>query len=190
MKDATRVRPARSSEIGSLAKLVKARLPDMMSNIHRTDSIESHLAQLVPDQALLVATHGARLAGVGALDLDNKRILACYLDPEVASPETPRNLFQSLEKHALRFGIRRLDGVARKRVTGFMKSLGYSATPDAQYESLIVVSKDLLDAASEETREVFRLCDELGVPENYGVDQRMPLVPEATELTSAGSDIF
>lgn len=190
MKDAIRVRPARSSEIGTLARLVKARLPDMMSNIRRNDSIETHLGQLIPDQALLVATHGARLAGVGALDLDHRRILACYLDPEVASPDTPRNLFQALERHALRFGIRRLNGLARKRVTGFMKSLGYRASRDADDESLIVVSKDLLEMADDKTREVFRLCDELGVPEHYGVNQRMPLVHEAAELTSVGSDIF
>ncbi|NBB91931.1 MAG: D-alanyl-D-alanine carboxypeptidase family protein [Gammaproteobacteria bacterium] len=34
------------------------------------------------------------------------------------------------------------------------------------------------------------LCDELGVPEHYGVEHRMPLVPEAEELESAGRDIF
>ncbi|RFF30060.1 D-alanyl-D-alanine carboxypeptidase family protein [Wenzhouxiangella sediminis] len=190
MENAIRVRPARSSEVATLAKLVKSRLPDMMSHVRRTDSVETHLAELVPDQALLVATHGSRLAGLGALDLDHRRILACYLDPEVASPDTPRRLFESLERHALRFGIRRLNGVARKRVAGFMRSLGYECRPDPDDENNILIVRDLLELADDKTREIFRLCDELGVPEDYGVAHRMPLVTEAEGMTSAGRDIF
>ena len=190
MENAIRVRPARSSEVATLAKLVKSRLPDMMSHVRRTDSVETHLAELIPDQALLVATHGTRLAGLGALDLDHRRILACYLDPEVASPDTPRRLFESLERHALRFGIRRLNGVARKRVAGFMRSLGYECRPDPEDENNILIVRDLLELADDKAREIFRLCDELGVPEDYGVAHRMPLVTEAEGMTSAGRDIF
>ncbi|MEE4304379.1 MAG: D-alanyl-D-alanine carboxypeptidase family protein [Wenzhouxiangella sp.] len=190
MENAIRVRPARSSEVATLAKLVKSRLPDMMSHVRRTDSVETHLAELIPDQALLVATHGTRLAGLGALDLDHRRILACYLDPEVASPDTPRRLFESLERHALRFGIRRLNGVARKRVAGFMRSLGYECRPDPDDENNILIVRDLLELADDKMREIFRLCDELGVPEDYGVAHRMPLVTEAEGMTSAGRDIF
>lgn len=190
MEDAIRVRPARSSEVSTLAKLVKSRLPDMMSNVRRNDSVETHLAELIPDQALLVATHGTRLAGLGALDLDHRRILACYLDPEVASPDTPRRLFRALEKHALRFGIRSLSGVARKRVAGFMRSLGYECQTDREDENNIVIVKNLLEQADDQVREIIRLCDELGVPEHYGVEHRMPLYTDATELVFASRDIF
>lgn len=190
MENAHRVRPARSSEVATLAKLVKSRLPDMMSHVRRTDSVETHLAELVPDQALLVATNGTRLAGLGALDLDHRRILACYLDPEVASPDTPRRLFEALERHALRFGIRRLHGVARKRVAGFMRSLGYECQPDPDDENNILITRDLLDLADEGTLEILRMCDELGVPENYGVTHRMPLIQEGSGMTMTVRDIF
>lgn len=190
MENAIRVRPARSSEVVTLAKLVKSRLPDMMSHVRRTDSVETHLAELVPDQALLVATHGTRLAGLGALDLDHRRILACYLDPEVASPDTPRRLFEALERHALRFGIRKLNGVARKRVAGFMRSLGYECQPDPDDADNIIIKRDLLELADENTLKILSMCDELGVPEDYGVAHRMPLVGEAAELSFAGRDIF
>lgn len=190
MENGIRVRPARSSEVATLAKLVKSRLPDMMSHVRRTDSVETHLAELVPDQALVVATHGSRLAGLGALDLDHRRILACYLDPEVASPDTPRRLFAALEQHALRFGIRKLEGMARKRVSGFMRSLGYECRPAPDDENNIVITRDLLEQADEGTREILRMCDELGVPQDYGVVHRMPLVTEAGNLELAGRDIF
>lgn len=190
MENANRVRPARSSEVATLAKLVKSRLPDMMSHVRRTDSVETHLAELVPDQALLVATSGTRLAGLGALDLDHRRILACYLDPEVASPDTPKRLFQALERHALRFGIRKLNGVARKRVAGFMRSLGYECRPDPDDENNILITRDLLELADEGTLEILRMCDELGVPEDYGVKHRMPLVKEASGMTTTVRDIF
>lgn len=190
MENAIRVRPARSSEVSTLAKLVKSRLPDMMSNAGRGERVETHLADLIPDQALLVATHGTRLAGLGALDLDHRRILACYLDPEVASPDTPRRLFSALESHALRFGIRELSGVARNRVAGFMRSLGYECSPDENNADNIVINKDLLAGADDATRDIIRRCDELGVPEHYGVEHRMPLVPETDNLTFAGRDIF
>lgn len=190
MENAIRVRPARSSEVATLAKLVKSRLPDMMSQVRRADSVETHLADLIPDRALIVATHGTRLAGLGALDLDHRRILACYLDPEVATPDTPKRLFGELERRALRFGIRRLHGVARKRVAGFMRSLGYEAKPDPEDENNILISRNLLEIADEGTRDILRWCDELGVPEDYGVAHRMPLVSEAKDLTFAATDIF
>jgi len=190
MEDAIRVRPARISEVTTLARLVKSRLPDMMSNINRAASVENHLAELIPDQALLVATHGTRLAGLGALDLDKRRILACYLDPEIASPDTPRRLFRALEQQALRFGIRTLSGLAQRRVRGFMQSLGYETRPDPRDEQHMIISKNLVDSADDQTRRIIKLCDELGVPERYGIDHRMPLVMEAENLVSIGRDIF
>src|SRR5699024_3030869 len=113
-----------------------------------------------------------------------------YLDPEVASPDTPRRLFAALERHALRFGIRRLNGVARKRVAGFMRSLNYECRPDPNDDNNVLIERDLLDQADQTTREILRHCDELGVPEDYGVAHRMPLVAESAELVFAGTDIF
>lgn len=191
MQDAIKVRPARTTEVATLAKLVETRLPDMMSGASWTGNIESRLASLVPDQALLVATRGARLAGMIALDVDNHRIVACYLDPENASPDTPRELFRNIEKVALIFGIRTLYGIARRRVSGFMKSLGYEITPGTSGEAETVeVSKDLFSDADKELAGILTHCDELGIPANYGTMHRMPLVRNAEELVEAGRDIF
>ena len=191
MQDAIKVRPARTTEIATLARLVETRLPDMMSGAHWEGNVETRLASLVPDQALLVATRGARLAGMVALDIDNTRILACYLDPENASPDTPKRLFENIEKVALIFGIRTLRGVARRRVAGFMKSLGYAIESDAGNPSeTIEISKDLIELADQELIDILEACDRIGIPRNYGTTHRMPLVRDATELVDAGRDIF
>jgi len=191
MQDTIKVRPARNTEIATLTKLVETRLPDMMSGSNWTDNIEARLASLVPDQALLVATRGARLAGMIALDIDHQRIVACYLDPENASPTTPKELFRNVEKVALIFGIRTLFGVARRRVSGFMKSLGYEITPgNSPKAETVEISKNLLADADEELIRLIEHCDRLGIPKNYGTVHRMPLVRDATELVEAGRDIF
>jgi LAS superfamily LD-carboxypeptidase LdcB len=193
MQDEVKVRPARTTEIATLARLVETRLPDMMSGAGWHDNVESRLASLVPDQALLVATRGARLAGMIALDIDNGRIIACYLDPENASPDTPKRLFQNIEKVALIFGIRVLRGVARRRVTGFTKSLGYEIDSDAGNPNppeTIEIRKNLLAQADDELKGILESCDRLGIPENYGTVHRMPLVRNASELVEAGRDIF
>ena len=106
MNEAIKVRPARSAELPTLAKLIANQLPDMMAGKKRPDNIEHHLGSLIPDQSLILATRGNRLAGLTAVDLDHGQILACYLDPETASPDTPRQLFRSAEKLALSFGAR------------------------------------------------------------------------------------
>ena len=191
MQDTVKVRPARTTEIATLAKLVETRLPDMMSGANWAGNVEARLASLVPDQALLVATRGARLAGMIALDIDHSRIVACYLDPENASPDTPRHMFENIEKVALIFGIRTLRGVARRRVAGFMRSLGYEVEPGAGEDSEIVeISKDLLSIADKELAKILEQCDQMGIPQNYGIIHRMPLAREATELVDAGRDIF
>jgi len=190
MKDAIQVRPARATELSTLAELIKSRLPDMMSSLRRDGTVESHLARLIPDQALVIATHQTRLAGLAALDVDRGRILACFLDPETATPDTPRRLFAELEARALGFGIRTLGGRARRRVSGFMRSLGYSCRPATDDDESIETDKDLLRGADPSIVGILKTCDELGVPEDYGVRHRMAIVPEANELVAAGIDIF
>lgn len=191
MDDTITVRPARTTEIATLARLVETRLPDMMSGADWTENVESRLSSLVPDQALLVATRGARLAGMIALDIDHQRILACYLDPDTASPDTPRRLFRAIEEVALIFGIRTLHGRARDRIAGFMKSLGYTvdSNPGAE-DGTIEISKPLLEEADPDIVSILQQCDRLGIPENYGIVHRMPLVRETRDLVDAGRDIF
>src|SRR5699024_774908 len=54
----------------------------------------------------------------------------------------------------------------------------------------IIIGRNLLERADEQTRAILSLCDELGVPENYGVRHRMPVVPEAEQLQLADRDMF
>ncbi len=193
MNDEVNVRPARSAEIPTLAKLIASQLPDMMAGKKRPENIEHHLSSLIPDQSLILATRGNRLAGLTAIDLDHSQVLACYLDPETASPDTPRRLFRAAEKLALSFGARQLRCSVKPQVAGFMKSMGYepleSGTEDQQANSGIM-HKDLLGKAKPELLGLLKLLDELGIPEDYGIQHRMRLVPEAATLVPIGRDIF
>lgn len=191
MSETIRVRPARISEVATLGRLVETRLPDMMSGARWNNDVEANLANLVPDRALLVATGGSRLAGMIALDIDHQRIIACYLDPEVAAPDTPRRLFQGIEKIAVTFGIRVLRGLARKRVAGFMRSLDYEVDESAPNDDgSVEIRKNLLARADPAIVRILEHCDSLGVPSNYGILHRMPVVPEAESLVEVGTDIF
>lgn len=191
MSESVRVRPARISEVATLGRLVETRLPNMMSGAGWSSDVEAHLAHLVPDRALLVATRGSRLAGMVALDIDHQRILACYLDPEVAAPDTPKRLFEGIEGIAVSFGIRVLRGLARRRVAGFMRSLGYQMDESSEdAEGNVHVRKSLLEHADPVIVRILERCDELGVPPNYGILHRMPVVPEAEALVEVGTDIF
>jgi D-alanyl-D-alanine carboxypeptidase len=190
MNDSIKVRPARNAELPTLAKLILNQLPDMMAGKKRPENIENHLARLIPDQSLIVATSGNRLAGLTAVDLDHCQVLACYLDPETASPDTPRELFKAAEELALSYGARALRCSAKKQVSGFMGSMGYQPVEDPESGPTGVMQKDLLAKATPELRTLLELLDELGLPEDYGLKHRMRLVPEASTLIPIGRDLF
>ncbi|MEN1727792.1 MAG: M15 family metallopeptidase [Pseudomonadota bacterium] len=190
MNDAINVRPARNAELPTLAKLIVNQLPDMMDGKKRPENIEAHLARLIPDQSLIIATAGNRLAGLTAVDLDHSQVLACYLDPETASPETPRQLFRAAEKLALSYGARHLYCTAKQQVSGFMNALGYTATQNEDGKATGLMQKDLLANAKPELKALLDRLDELGLPKDYGLKHRMRLVPEASTLVPIGRDIF
>jgi LAS superfamily LD-carboxypeptidase LdcB len=190
MNNGIRIRPARNAELPTLARLIENQLPDMMAGKKRPANIEEHLASLVPDRSLVLATRGNRLAGLTAIDLDHARILACYLDPETASPETPRELFKAIEQLALSFGIRKLECQVKKQVSGFIRALGYEPEPDDGDNKTPIMTKSLLDEADPELIALIKLQDELGIPADYGVRHRMQLQTEAKTLVPVGRDIF
>ncbi len=190
MNEGIKVRPARIAEIPTLAKLIENQLPDMMGGSKRPVNIDHHLASLIPDQSLILATRGNRLAGLTAVDLDHSQILACYLDPETASPDTPRQLFKAVEQLAQSFGARKLSCQVKKQVGGFMESMGYKPQDNDDSGSTRLVEKNLLDSAQPEFQELIKLLDELGIPQDYGLKHRMRLIPEAKMLVPVGRDIF
>jgi len=189
MNDSIKIRPARSAEIPALAKLILNQLPDMMAGKKRPPNIEAQLARLIPDQSLIIATTGNRLAGLAVVDLDRCQVMACYLDPEVASPETPRQLFSAAEKLAVSYGARTLYCTAKKQVGGFMAAMGYEPEdkPDAEKGRLV---KDLMTRAKPELTALLAQLDSLGLPQDYGLKHRMQLVPEASTLITVGRDIY
>ncbi len=190
MNDAINIRPARNAELPTLAKLIVNQLPDMMAGKKRPDNIENHLARLIPDQSLIIATAGNRLAGLTAVDLDHCQVLACYLDPETASPETPRQLFRAAEKLALSYGGRRLFCTAKKQVSGFMAAMGYHPVKSDGADDSGLMEKDLLAKAKPELLNPRPRLDAIGLPEDYGLQHRMRLIPEASTLVPIGRDIF
>jgi hypothetical protein len=190
MNDIIKVRPARNAELPTLARLIENQLPDMMAGKKRPENIEQHLASLIPDQSLILATRGNRLAGLTAVDLDHCQILACYLDPETASPDTPRELFKAAEQLALSFGARELRCHIKKQVSGFMASMGYQPKDDPADSGVQIMHKNLLDQADSGLIDLLKLQDELGIPGDFGLNHRMRLVPEAKTLVPIGRDIF
>jgi D-alanyl-D-alanine carboxypeptidase len=189
MNDSINIRPARNAEIPTLARLILNQLPDMMAGKKRPDNIESQLARLIPDQSLIIATTGNRLAGLTAVDLDRCQVMACYLDPETASPETPKQLFRAAEKLAMSYGARTLYCTARKQVSGFMKAMGYEPAEDADSVPGRL-AKDLMAKAKPELKALLAQLDQLGLPQDYGLRHRMRLIPEAATLIPVGRDIF
>ena len=187
------VRPARSAEIPTLARLIENQLPDMMAGRKRPENIEHHLARLIPDRCLMLALRGNRLAGLIAIDLDHQLVLACYLDPETASPDTPRRLFSAAEKLVASYGARSLSCQIKKQVSGFMTSMGYSEGDQGNDQKAVkspLFTKDLAALATPEFKRVLDLLDDLGIPKDYGVKRRLQLIPEAKTLVSIGQDIF
>jgi len=190
MSDSIKIRPAKHSELPDLARLVAYQLPNMMDGQPRPESLEHHLAQLIPDDALILAIRSHQLAGLIALDLDHSQVLACYLDPQRANRETPRALFRAAETLAISYGIRRLKCRARQRLGEFMTSLGYQPGQANGKASDGRLEKDLLARAKPKLLELIALLDSLGLPADYGIRHRMRLVPEAKSLSEAGRDIF
>lgn len=190
MEIGIKVRPARNAEIPTLARLIENQLPDMMAGRKRPDNIEHHLAGLIPDQSLILATRGNRLAGLTAVDLDHSQILACYLDPETASPDTPKLLFRAAEDLTLSFGGRTISCQVKKQVAGFMQAMGYETDDGEAENGSALMRRNLLEKAGPEVNNVFKLLDDLGVPELYGIRHRMQLIAEAQTLVTIGRDIF
>lgn len=196
MTDTVRIRPARHPELPALTRLIRNRLPDLMGsqrNLSGSD-VESHLATLLPDGALILATRNNRLAGLAALDLDKTRLLALYLDPERARADTARELIAAVERQALAFGVDTLHCIAKAQACAFLQRLGYrNGAGDSQTEApedAVPMEKSLTDGASPVFGTIMGLLDELGIPRDYGIKHRLKIVPEAEDVVSVGSDVF
>ncbi|MGY6589061.1 MAG: M15 family metallopeptidase [Wenzhouxiangella sp.] len=183
------IRPARRAEIPTLAELIKRQLPDMMASGTEAGAIQSGLGKLIDDGALLLATAENRLAGMILVEIDQQRVIACFLDPKVASPDTPKSLFSAAEGLLSGFGARWIECASKPQVQRFMESLGYRARGDQPGQPLRM-HKSLVDPDDRQTEALFKTLDELGIPENYGTRRRLKRVPEARLLIPIGRDIF
>lgn len=192
MTSTPKIRPARRAELDRLAGLIRSRLPDLMKSQPATqrDHIEKNLAKLLPDEALLLAIVNRQLVGMAALDLDRARLMAMYLDPEVAKAEATRKLVEAIEQHARSYGIPRLFCTVKPQAWSFMEKIGYQATESAGDGEPVTLAKRLTEDASDWETQIAELHRELGIPANYGVRYRLRLVPENTECVSIGADIF
>ncbi|MEM1081734.1 MAG: GNAT family N-acetyltransferase, partial [Pseudomonadota bacterium] len=192
MNQTLRIRSARAAELPQLAELIRSRLPDLMKTDgeQQREQIEKKLATLLPDGCLQLAIENRKLVGVAAVDLDRARLLATYLDPELARFEITRTLLASVEQHAANFGIQRLSCLAKPQAWTFMERMGYRATDLPDPHQPIALSKRLLDDAHSWVQEIVQLHRTLGIPANYGVKRRLVLVPDSNNLVSIGNDIF
>jgi len=192
MTSTLRIRPARRAELDRLAGLIRNRLPDLMKSQSATqrDNIEKQLHRLLPDEALMLAIENRQLVGMAALDLDRARLMAMYLDPNVAKAEATRRLVTTIERHARTFGIGRLFCTVKPQAWSFMERMGYEVAETPGDGEPVTLAKRLIDDAEPWEKEVAELHRELGIPSNYGVRYRLRLMPENAECISIGTDIF
>lgn len=191
MKSATHVRPIRPKEIDRLIALLRARLPDVIHDGPAPETLERRLSTLIEDGCLIAAVREDAYAGILALDLFDRQVIACYLNPELASAATPRQLFQAIERRALAFGLRTLECCIEAPALSLMWELGYQ--PDTDHTDSrhpILVRKNLVAHAEPWRREIFALLDELGIGQDYGPRHRLEMIPENEQLVSIGFDIY
>lgn len=191
MKQEASIRLARKSELNALSELIRAQLPDMVQADRPPEMLQRQLSGLIEDGCLIVARALDRYIGVVALDLLDRRIIACHLDPALADAGTPRKLFAAAEKRALMFGLRSLECCIRAPALRFMWSIGFEPEDDGPDGSRpILVRKNIETQASPRMQKVFELHRELGIPENYGARHRLIMVPDIQHLESIGFDVF
>lgn len=191
MNSATHVRPIRHAEIDRLISLLRTRLPDMIHSGPAPDALERRLSALVEDGCLIAAIRHDAYAGVLALDLFDRQVIACYLNPDMASSATPRQLFQAVEGRALAYGLRSLECCIQAQALSLMWELGYE--PDADHtdsERPVVVRKNLVAQAEPWRKKVFSLHDELGIAADYGPRHRLEMIRDQDQLVSIGFDIY
>jgi D-alanyl-D-alanine carboxypeptidase len=191
-REALLIRPARTAEMSKLAELIRGRLPDLMkpSGAAQPEHIERSLASLLPDETLVLAIADRHLVGLAALNLDQARVLAMYLDPKRARADVARRLISALERKAASFGIQRLECTVKPQAWGFMERIGYQARNLPGEGEPVQLFKSLLGSESAIERRIAELHRELGIPHDYGVQRRLTIVPEAGERVSVGLDIF
>ncbi|MEM7053757.1 MAG: GNAT family N-acetyltransferase, partial [Pseudomonadota bacterium] len=167
-------------------------MPDLMKNKSSIplDQVEQRLSTLLPDGSLLLAIEQRKLVGITAVDLDNERLLAIYLDPKLARFDITRELLTETEKHAAQFGIRRLSCTTKPQAWTLMERMGYRANSLPEAHHPIKLSKRLLDDAPSWVHKVVQMHRTLGIPLNYGVSRRLKLVNNSRRLVSVGTDLF
>lgn len=190
--EALLIRPARAAEMGKLAELVRGRIPDLMkpTGAAPPEQIERGLASLLPDETLLLAIADRRLVGLAALNLDQARVLALYLDPKRARADVARRLIGALENKAASFGIQHLECTVKPQAWGFMERMGYETHDLPGEGEPVPLFKSLLGDPDSIERQLAELHRTLGIPADYGVRHRLTIVPEASERVSVGLDIF
>jgi len=191
MNTTTSVRPVRLKEVEPLARLIQSRLPDMVHAGPTPEVLQRRLSSLIEDGCLIAAEKDHSYAGVLALDLHDRQVIACYLKPELASSATPRKLFEEIERRALAFGLRTLQCCILSPALPLMWKLGYAPVEaDTSSDRPILVRKDLTGQADEWTRQIFTLHDELGISADYGPRHRLEIIQDCKDRISIGFDVY
>ncbi|MCA1780537.1 MAG: D-alanyl-D-alanine carboxypeptidase family protein, partial [Xanthomonadaceae bacterium] len=191
MEITTSIRPVRLGEVEKLVALIRARLPDVVHAGPAPDLLERRLVALIEDGCLIAAIKSGEYAGVLALDLYDRQVIACYLNPTLASAGTPRKLFAAVEQRALAYGLRSLQCCILAPALSLMWQMEYSPTePEPDTEQPILVRKDLRRRADEWIQDVFSLQDELGIPQDYGPRHHLEMVHECDQRISIGFDAY
>ncbi len=191
MKQQAQIRLAKPEELEAVARVIEARLPDLVQSGSQGTPLKHQLGGLLEDGCLVVAEVDGRYAGVLALDLLKQQLIACHLNPALLDKSAPRRLIAAAEQRALLYGLRSLRCNIQPAAVRFMFSIGYDLeSEEADADGPIPVRKSLEANAEDWIRDVFQLHRQLGIAESYGPRHRLTMIEDCRNLESIGFDIY
>ena len=191
MAQDTRIRAGRHEDLKRIEGLMNASVTNLVQRAAGAELSPGLLGKLIDENRLLLAEVNGQLAGMIALDLLQRELIAWYMKPELLDRAHARRLILATEKQALGFGVRRLSLSVQPIAVRFLLALGY-AQPGETAGSTTPASlfKLLEDSAPDWQRRIFVLHRQLGIPEDYGPRRRLKMIPDCSSLQSIGLDIY
>jgi D-alanyl-D-alanine carboxypeptidase len=143
--------------------------------------------RLMLDGCILTAHDSRRsLVSIIGLNIDRAEIPFFLIHP--ASVETPlaAKMLTSVERLAVRFGLAHVDARPESEAVDFMIHKGYRAIRTHKAD----LRRSISHRKTRQIRKVTGISRKLGIPLNYGVEHRLPMVEEQQRLFSIGMDVF
>jgi len=149
------------------------------------------------DRCLLLAERQGGIRAAAGIDLDRGALGELMISGGANDEGLLASLVEAAERRAVQFGLQTLNISLLPENEDCFRSLGFTVsaaraevrTPSAA-APMLCMQRSLRRRQTSYARRVRTLCDELGIPPEYGSRHRLTLQPEASQLVSVGVDIF